>query len=272
MHCKRKIWDTIAGNNNPLVVLTDEKGAKQNKADGTLSMALNGEKSFLSGLMKKSKKVSPYQITFVMSTDRCLKRPPARPLRHRLPQPRQSPRRTVLSRSLQQNLLWSTLTLSERTRKSSKRIKGYLRQHQSHRKRQRYCHSPYRQHRKGLGHPSCQQRKVASGSKRGQQSPQPKERNGSHSCKQHKNSPASDAGQRVSCKEKWKTQYLCYMERRRGFRVNAYLVALQKQQLIKGADPFWTAPFIMCNLLFEPRFKSLYVEVQQFWRDQLFQD
>ena len=49
-----KIWDTIAGNNNPLVVLTDEKGAKQNKADGTLSMALNGEKKLSLWLMRKT--------------------------------------------------------------------------------------------------------------------------------------------------------------------------------------------------------------------------
>lgn len=68
-----KIWDTIAGNNNPLVVLTDEKGAKQNKADGTLSMALNGEKKLSLWFDEEdSKKVGPYQITFVMSNGQVL--------------------------------------------------------------------------------------------------------------------------------------------------------------------------------------------------------
>ena len=68
-----KIWDTIAGNNNPLVVLTDEKGAKQNKADGTLSMALNGEKKLSLWFdEEESKNVGPYQITFVMSNGQVL--------------------------------------------------------------------------------------------------------------------------------------------------------------------------------------------------------
>lgn len=68
-----KIWDTIAGNNNPLVVLTDEKGAKQNKADGTLSMALNGEKKLSLWFDEEdNKKVGPYQITFVMSNGQVL--------------------------------------------------------------------------------------------------------------------------------------------------------------------------------------------------------
>ena len=68
-----KIWDTIAGNNNPIVVLTDEKGAKQNKADGTLSMALNGEKKLSLWFdEEESKNVGPYQITFVMSNGQVL--------------------------------------------------------------------------------------------------------------------------------------------------------------------------------------------------------
>ena len=68
-----KIWDTIAGNGNPLVVLTDDKGAKQNKADGTISMAVSGEKNLSLWFDEEdSKNIGPYQVTFVMSSGQVL--------------------------------------------------------------------------------------------------------------------------------------------------------------------------------------------------------
>ncbi len=68
-----KIWDTIAGNSNPLLVLTDEKGTRLNKADGTISMAINGEKKLsLWYDEEESKNTGPYQLTFVMSDGRVL--------------------------------------------------------------------------------------------------------------------------------------------------------------------------------------------------------
>lgn len=63
-----RIWDTIAGNGNHLVVLTDEKGTRQNKNDGTVSIPVNTEKKFSLWFDEEdSKKVGPYQVTFVMS-------------------------------------------------------------------------------------------------------------------------------------------------------------------------------------------------------------
>lgn len=63
-----RIWDTIAGNGNHLVVLTDDKGTRQNKNDGTVSIAVNTEKKFSLWFDEEdSKKVGPYQVTFVMS-------------------------------------------------------------------------------------------------------------------------------------------------------------------------------------------------------------
>ena len=63
-----RIWDTIAGNGNHLVVLTDDKGARQNKNDGTVSIPVNAEKKFSLWFDEEdSKKAGPYQVTFVMS-------------------------------------------------------------------------------------------------------------------------------------------------------------------------------------------------------------
>ena len=68
-----KIWDTIAGNSNPLVVLTDENGAKQNKNDGTISIALNGAKAFSLWFDEEDdKNIGPYLVTFVMSNGQVL--------------------------------------------------------------------------------------------------------------------------------------------------------------------------------------------------------
>ena len=68
-----KIWDTIAGNSNPLVVLTDENGAKQNKNDGTISIALNGAKAFSLWFDEEdNKNIGPYLVTFVMSNGQVL--------------------------------------------------------------------------------------------------------------------------------------------------------------------------------------------------------
>ena len=68
-----KIWDTIQGNNNSLVVLTDDKGNIQNKNDGTISMALNGAKNiFIWFDEEDDKKTGPYLVTFVMSNGQVL--------------------------------------------------------------------------------------------------------------------------------------------------------------------------------------------------------
>lgn len=68
-----RIWDTIAGNGNHLVVLTDDKGTRQNKNDGTVSIQLNTEKKFSLWFDEEdSKKVGPYQVTFVMSNGQLL--------------------------------------------------------------------------------------------------------------------------------------------------------------------------------------------------------
>ncbi|NLD05806.1 MAG: hypothetical protein GX672_07940 [Synergistaceae bacterium] len=66
-------WDTIPGNNAPLVVLTDDKGYKQNKSDGTISMAINGTKTLYLWFDEvESKNVGPYHVTFVMSNGQVL--------------------------------------------------------------------------------------------------------------------------------------------------------------------------------------------------------
>lgn len=61
-----KIWDTIAGNGNPAILLV--AGAKQNKPDGTVSMPVNGEKEINLWFDEEdSKQTGPYLVTFVMS-------------------------------------------------------------------------------------------------------------------------------------------------------------------------------------------------------------
>lgn len=66
-----KIWDTIAGNRNPLVVLVS--GPKLNHSDGTISIPVSGEKALdLWFDEEESKNVGPYQITFVMSNGQVL--------------------------------------------------------------------------------------------------------------------------------------------------------------------------------------------------------
>ncbi len=66
-----KVWDTIAGNNNPLVVLVS--GPKLNHSDGTISIPVNGEKALnLWFDEENSRNVGPYQVTFVMSNGQVL--------------------------------------------------------------------------------------------------------------------------------------------------------------------------------------------------------
>ena len=61
-----KVWDTIAGNSNPLVVLVS--GPKLNHSDGTISIPVNGEKALNLWFDEEdSRNVGPYQVTFVMS-------------------------------------------------------------------------------------------------------------------------------------------------------------------------------------------------------------
>ncbi|MGD9666390.1 MAG: hypothetical protein AB7U31_02920 [Synergistaceae bacterium] len=66
-----KIWDTIAGNRNPLVVLVS--GPKLNHSDGTISIPVSGEKALdLWFDEEDSRNVGPYQVTFVMSNGQVL--------------------------------------------------------------------------------------------------------------------------------------------------------------------------------------------------------
>jgi hypothetical protein len=68
-----RIWDTIEGNGNSLVVLTDDKGNVQNKSDGTISMALNGAKNLSLWFDEEdNRKSGPYSVTFVMSNGQVL--------------------------------------------------------------------------------------------------------------------------------------------------------------------------------------------------------
>jgi len=66
-----KVWDTIAGNSNPLVVLVS--GPKLNHSDGTISIPVNGEKALNLWFDEEdSRNVGPYQVTFVMSNGQVL--------------------------------------------------------------------------------------------------------------------------------------------------------------------------------------------------------
>lgn len=63
-----KIWDTINGNGNPLLVITDNNGAIQNRKDGTVSLSVKGEKTFSLWFEEEDdQKTGPYQVTIVMS-------------------------------------------------------------------------------------------------------------------------------------------------------------------------------------------------------------
>ncbi len=66
-----KVWDTIAGNSNPLVVLVS--GPKLNHSDGTISIPVNGEKALdLWFDEEDNRNIGPYQVIFVMSSGQVL--------------------------------------------------------------------------------------------------------------------------------------------------------------------------------------------------------
>ncbi|MDY9921477.1 MAG: hypothetical protein U2P59_06595 [Synergistota bacterium] len=66
-----KVWDTIAGNSNPLVVLVS--GPKLNHSDGTVSIPVNGEKALNLWFDEEdNRNIGPYQVTFVMSNGQVL--------------------------------------------------------------------------------------------------------------------------------------------------------------------------------------------------------
>ena len=67
------VWDTIPGNGKYLVVVTDDNNRRQNRADGSINMAVNGTKSlslWFDG--DNTKKDGPYTVTFVMSDGQVL--------------------------------------------------------------------------------------------------------------------------------------------------------------------------------------------------------
>ena len=67
------VWDTIPGNGKYLVVLTDDKGRRQNNSDGTVNMRVNGSTAlslWFDG--DNTKKDGPYTVTFVMSDGQVL--------------------------------------------------------------------------------------------------------------------------------------------------------------------------------------------------------
>lgn len=67
------IWDTIAGNKNPLAVVLDSKGTKLNKADGTVSIEVKGTTELNIAFDEEdSKKTGPYSVTFVLSNGQLL--------------------------------------------------------------------------------------------------------------------------------------------------------------------------------------------------------
>jgi hypothetical protein len=68
------IWDTIPGNNYPLVVVTNEKGEKQNKADGSVSLQIKSGGSLSLWIDQESDKQAfgPYTVTMVMSNGQVL--------------------------------------------------------------------------------------------------------------------------------------------------------------------------------------------------------
>lgn len=63
-----RIWDTIGGDGNSLVVLTDDKGTIQNRKDGTISMSLNGAKNLSLWFDEEDhRKNGSYLVTFILS-------------------------------------------------------------------------------------------------------------------------------------------------------------------------------------------------------------
>lgn len=65
---KGTTWDTIPSNKNPLCLVMDSKGEKLNRADGTVSIPINGVTELNIGFDEENdKNTGPYQVTFVLS-------------------------------------------------------------------------------------------------------------------------------------------------------------------------------------------------------------
>lgn len=62
----KKTWDTIDGNGNSLVAVTNAKGERLNKQDGSVSIPLSGAANF-SLWFEEEADNSPYLVTFVLS-------------------------------------------------------------------------------------------------------------------------------------------------------------------------------------------------------------
>jgi len=68
------IWDTIPGNNYPLAAVTNEKGEKQNKSDGSISLQIKAGSSLSLWIDEENDKQTsgPYIVTMVMSNGQVL--------------------------------------------------------------------------------------------------------------------------------------------------------------------------------------------------------
>lgn len=68
-----RIWDTVPGNKYSLAAVTNEKGDKLNKADGTVSFAVNGTTALSLWIDEEDDSMSgPYQVTLVLSSGKVL--------------------------------------------------------------------------------------------------------------------------------------------------------------------------------------------------------
>lgn len=68
-----KVWDTAAGNSNPLIAVTNEKGERQNKTDGSVSLPIIGSKNLTLWIDEENDKRSgPYNVTLVFSNGQVL--------------------------------------------------------------------------------------------------------------------------------------------------------------------------------------------------------
>lgn len=62
-----KLWDTIPGNGNWLVAVTNANGDKLNKADGSVSIAVNGATTFSLWFEEAEASDGPFAVTFVLT-------------------------------------------------------------------------------------------------------------------------------------------------------------------------------------------------------------
>lgn len=74
-----KIWDTIPGNGNWLLAVTNAKNDKLNKADGSVSIAVNGAASFSLWFEDTDASEGPFTVTFVLTNGQIIEAATAKP-------------------------------------------------------------------------------------------------------------------------------------------------------------------------------------------------